>query len=391
MKVFAGLILVGALAFSVALIVPGRKAPTEAFAAAPPLTEPVAPEAKAPASEAANIPKVVLDESSTDWVVERFVGNSSAGQQAFFNGPALQVGGVGRPYRITFTTDGTGYFRSKDVGVVKVTPDGVAVLVLNETGKIEGPAEEVAAGNPVWNPIDNSLYLTGPNCIRRLYTRPDGTRWVEVVAGKPGIPGHQDGPAKAATITGFGSLYCTEKGVIYFSDGGIRKLENGTITTVTKAIKGFGAYDEDADIFYYRCPKGPQKCAYSFDLKTGKSTKILGMPKPTWRKEGYPEGSIENRFGKNSDGPALTHASFNSDGPWLYWDRFRKALWFGGPDEDRCRWIKDGWAKTVLTRKQHGLVWLSVIGIDFKGQVYIAGSSNPTGIWQARNIKEVKP
>jgi hypothetical protein len=320
--------------------------------------------------------------------VERFVGNTVAGQQAFFNGPALQAGGVGRPARLVVAPDGTAYFYSPDVGVVKVTPDGIAKLVLNETGKVEGPAEEVAAGDPVWNPKDNTLYLSGPNCIRRLYIKPDGTRWVEVVAGTPGKPGQQDGPAKAATIKDFGGPYCTDKGVIYFSDDGVRKLENGTITTVTKAIKGFGAYDEDADIFYFA---GPPQSAYSFDPKTGKSARVLGMPTRPWRQEGYPNGAIENRWGANSDGPALTHASFNSSGPWLLWDRGHKALWFGGPDEDRVRWLKDGWAKTVMTRKQQGLVWLSVIGVDAKGRIYIAGASNPTGVWRAYNKKEVKP
>lgn len=391
----AGAVVVGGAAVAVAQLA-GSSAGDEksaelprkaAIAAEKPPNTPAAQaaqsEAKAPVPDLAKLPEMVLDESSPDWVIERFVGNASAGGPAisFFGGPALQVGGVGRPSRITIAPDGTAYFSSS--GLVKVTPDGIALLVLNATGKVEGPAEEVAAGGPTWSPKDNTLYLSGPNCIRRLLIKPDGTRWVEVVAGTPGKPGQQDGPAKEATIGGFGDPYVTDKGVIYFSDDGIRKLENGTITTVTKAVKGFGAYDEDADIFYYR---GPSQSANSFDPKTGKSTRVLGMPEPPDRK-----GCPNNRYYSNADGPALTHASFNSSGPWLYWDRHHKALWFGGPDEDRARWVKDGWAKTVLTRNQLRLCWHNVLGIDGKGGVYFAAASNPNGIWRAYNKKEVKP
>ncbi|MBA4388994.1 MAG: hypothetical protein C0404_13515 [Verrucomicrobia bacterium] len=367
----------------------------------PPATLPAAqPEAKPPAPAPENLPEVVLDDSSPDWVVEPFAGNASAGQQVFFDGPALQVGGLGAPNPIVETPDGTVYFNT-GAGLAKVAPDGTLRLVLRSVGKVEGPADEVASGRPVWNPKDNSLYLTGPNCIRRLYTKPDGTRWVEVVAGTPDKPGKDDGPAKTATLSfnpGSGQGVCdgffaTSKGTIYFSDGGIRKLENGAITTVTRAVPGFQAYDEEADTFYfplaYSKPEG--FFAKSFDPKTGNSAIVCGMLKPTWRKEGYPAGSVENRFNRNSDGPALTHASFNSNFHHCLWDPYHKALWVFGPDEERFRWLKDGWVRTVITKKQGQLVWCGVFGVGPKGQIYLTGASAPYGVWRARNTKEVKP
>ena len=57
---------------------------------------------------------------------------------------------------------------------------------MEKEGRIEGLMEECQAGRPIWNPKEKTLYLTGPNCLRKVVGKPDGTRWVEVVAGVPG-------------------------------------------------------------------------------------------------------------------------------------------------------------------------------------------------------------
>ena len=50
----------------------------------------------AAAQEPQNRPEVIADPSAGDWIVDRFAGNSTAGPR-FFQGPAREVGGLGRP------------------------------------------------------------------------------------------------------------------------------------------------------------------------------------------------------------------------------------------------------------------------------------------------------
>ena len=42
-----------------------------------------------------NMPTLIADESAADWLVDRFAGNSTAGP-VFMQGPAREVGGLGR-------------------------------------------------------------------------------------------------------------------------------------------------------------------------------------------------------------------------------------------------------------------------------------------------------
>ena len=334
------------------------------------------------------VPEVVLDESSADWVVEPFAGNASAGQQTFFDGPALQAGGIGKPLRAVEAPDGTVYLRTRS-GIVKITPEGIARLVLRNAGAVEGSAEAAAAGEFAWNPKENCLYLTGPNCIRRLVVGPEGSRRVEVVAGTPYAAGHVDGPALSAKMTHLtmdplwdyqgicDGFHVTSKGVLYFSDGGIRKLEDGAVTTLTKSVPGFMTYNEEADLFYLPSQDGIRGGA-TFDPKSGAVARIVGSPRST------------GHYEVNHDGPALTDASFNSNFSHCLWDPHHQALWVWGPDEKRFRWLKNGWVRTVITDKQGQLVWVNVIGLGAKGSIYLSGASNPTGVWRARPAKEAK-
>jgi hypothetical protein len=62
-----------------------------------------------------------------------------------------------------------------------------------------------------------NLYIadTGNHTIRRLDTR---TGQVTTLAGRPGIPGHADGPGSAATLTAPDTIQITEDGDIYIAD-----------------------------------------------------------------------------------------------------------------------------------------------------------------------------
>lgn len=430
MKIGLGVAVAALVAGGVFWAAGGR---SEESAEPAPVAEKVPGNDAAPAPPAKSYPMTLPDESAGDWVVDRFAGSSSAGPE-FFQGPARQVGGLGRPYSVAPAPDGTVYI-AVGAGVVEVSPDGTLRLVIGGGGsQVEGPPDQVVGGGLAWNPKEKMLYLSGSNCIRRLVVKPDGSRVVEVVAGTPRKAGLEDGPAKTATFTTVGNLCINSRGAIYFLDGRtygecIRKLEDGQVTTITKSGRGGSRVDgplaqakfnliglggnislgEEDDVLYMA--DHWNYAARRIDVKNGQVTTVAGMPKPTWRKEGYPAGSIEKRFNSNADGPAMTWGSFNSGCGYCCFDPVHKALWVGGPDESRFRWLKDFWGqegmvKTVIGAKggdkwnKDGLgtpaegvklVWNSVCAVDAQGRAYLAASSDPNGVWRAYNAKEVKP
>jgi hypothetical protein len=130
--------------------------------------------------------------------------------------------------------------------------------------------------------------------------------------------------------------------------------------------------------------------ARKIDLKKRSITTVVGVPRD------HP------RFNKHADGPALTHASFNSGCAYVKWDPVRHALWCGGPDEHRFRWLKDGAVKTVIGRRgnrrwpvdeqgvpaaQVSMVWSNVAAVDRQGGVYLVSASHH-GVWRAEEHKE---
>jgi hypothetical protein len=126
------------------------------------------------------------------------------------------------------------------------------------------------------------------------------------------------------------------------------------------------------------------------DLKSGTVTTIAGVPKE------------HARFNKHADGPALTQASFNSGCAYVKWDPVHAALWCGGPDEHRFRWLKGGAITTVIGRRGNRkwplndldvpaaevqLVWSNVAAVDARGGVYLVAASQ-WGVWRANMQKE---
>jgi len=380
--------------------------------------------AEAAAQQPEDMPKMILDGSAADWVVDRFAGNSTAGPE-LLQGPAREVGGLGRCGACPLP-DGTVYLPFPG-GLAEVDPSGTLRLVLEDRDILQGTTQQVCASAGVaYNPTDNRLYLAGRNCLRRLVMSPDAPPRAEVVAGVSGKPGFDDGPAATATFTRIDSIIIDSRGTIHILDHNerIRRVQDGAVTTLNAKVHSGKRIDgplaeasfamiglggnlcggEDDDTLYLS--DHWNFCVRRIDLKSGLVSTVAGMPKPEkWRpQEQTPQ---QKRYNANCDGPALTWASFNSGCAYVCWDPFHKALWCGGPDESRFRWLKGGELRTVIgsnpdrykwpkdaagvPAEKVFLCWNAVVGTDAKGGVYLSCSGEPNGLWRAFNAKEAKP
>jgi hypothetical protein len=241
----------------------------------------------------------------------------------------------------------------------------------------------------------------------------------------PGKPGFDDGPAASATFTHIDSIVINSRGTIHILDHNerMRRLEDGRVTTLNAKVRGGKRLDgplaeatfamiglggnlcagEDDDALYLS--DHWNFCVRRIDLKRGEVTTVAGMLKPD--RPPAQQTPQEKRFNGNCDGPALTWASFNSGCAYVCWDAVHQALWCGGPDENRFRWLKDGWLRTVVGSKPDQykwpkdaigvpaervfLCWNAVVATDANGGVYLSCSGEPSGLWRARNAKEARP
>ncbi len=392
------------------------------------------------------IPGIIFDDSIGDWVVDRFAGNSTAGMN-IYQGPALEVGGLRNVVQTLMTPDGTVYIACGTMGhsslvveLMQVSPDGTLYLVMEKNGLIEGAMSDCLAGRPIWNPKEKALYLTGPNCLRKVVNKSDGSRWVKVVAGIPyKAPDPKEklknGPAKKALFKSFQrGVVCNSRGIFYWLEsmprsGRLRKIEKGIVSTIplkrpdntskyflNLAMGGTGPWllslGEKDDTLYISDYYGQDgyvvlKC----DVNTGLLTRCCGMNRRA--KETFTTFMVQRhkRFKGETDGPALTHVSGNS-GMWGTYDAFHNALWIGCPDSSRVRRLKlggDGWVRTVFCARRPGTKTMryndndlgipgeqfmahypAVVGLDAEGGVFITNFWNKTGVWRAYNMKEVK-
>ena len=372
------------------------------------------------ANGAEDIPLIVRDDSAGDWVVDRFAGNSTSGS-VFFQGPACEAGGVGRTTSLAVAPDGRVFFPVSE-GIAEVSADGMLRLVVSrQEWAADGLDDLYARGGLVaWNPKDSSLYFWGKSCIRKLVEKPDGSRAVEVVVGDPEKTGLDDGPAAQATLTSIGNLCIDSRGTVFFYDGQqygscLRKLEDGVVTTLTTKLRtgklvdgpledacfnfinlgGLNGIGESDEVLYLA--DHWNHAIRRIDLKSGQVTTVAGMRRP---EKGDPRAK---RFGNHADGPALTHASCNSGCTFAVYDPVHKAVWIGGPDEHRLRWLKDGWVKTVMGSQRGkwdidgpgnpadvvNMSWCWVLAVDAQGRAYIMNGASKTGYWRLYNKKEV--
>jgi hypothetical protein len=133
------------------------------------------------------------------------------------------------------------------------------------------------------------------------------------------------------------------------------------------------------------------------DLKTENVTTVAGRVSSL-------KDMSSDRSGK--DGPALTHSDFISGCTFSVYDPVHKAVWCGGPDEERLRWFKDGWVKTVMGHKTREvsndwglndinvpvdsvtMSWTWVLAVDRQGGAYVYNGTSRTGFWRLYNKKE---
>lgn len=378
-----------------------------------------------------NLPKTILEDGIENWVVDRFAGNNTAGP-IFYQGPAREVGSLQNPFWSLEGADGTIYLVIVLQGAVvpkimKVDTEGTLRLFMDDKGLLEGRLEECQAGWPVWNPKEKALYLVGRHCLRKVVEKPDGTKWVEVVAGVPSpTPGlrvkrePRDGPAKQAVFTDeprYG-VVCNSTGTFYWLEDtdvtkGLRKIENGRVSTVPLHFKEQGEFlgvlyeggmlslGENHDTLYISSIYD-NKAIFRCDLKSGELVRVCGIRE---------QSDAYQRKGKEADGPALTHAAFNGSAYGLY-DPSYHAIWLWGQDHIRVRWLRldgDGWVRTVFgtpraaTKRQFDKykdtnalgvpgeqfrlgrdAIIKIAGIDSHGGVYlIMHHHEGSGFWRA--------
>jgi sugar lactone lactonase YvrE len=374
------------------------------------------------------VPLIVVDEAADDWIVDRFAGNSTAGY-AFSQGPAHEAGGIGRP-AVAVAPDGNIYLATgamswvKDI-IVRVSPDGTLRLLAGGGSSLaDGPAANARiavdwrGGGLAWSQKDKSLYFVHATvpAVRRLYRKDD--QWsVENVAGNPEKAGADDGPAKMALFGEPRSLVVTSAGTIYVLDGStlLRKIEDGVVSTLAKFSGGREIVDgpldnatfaitnmsgqiapgENDDVLYVA--DHWHFAARRIDLKTMTVSTVTVS-----ENRDNPKGG---KFGRpaHADGPAMTHATYNSGLAYVCYDPVHKALWVGGPDEHRMRWVHDGWVKTVTGHEPGSwssdgmatpsgkpkFTWGNVAAVDRQGRAYITTPAG--GVWRAYNRKEVNP
>jgi len=366
-----------------------------------------------PPAEPDDMPLIIPDPSAGEWLVDRFAGNSTAGP-TFLQGPAREAGGLGRcgacplpDGRVLIPFGG---------GVAEVDTEGTLRLVA-PVNPLNGTTAQVTANVMAYNPKDGCVYLAVGHGLGRLIERNDGPWKVEIAAGKADHAGFDDGALKDARFTRIDSIVINGRGEIYVLDYNqrIRRIADGQVVTLNASVRSAGLVDGPLEKAAFRmiglggnlCGGEDDDTLYlsdhwnfvvrRIDLKNKTVSTVAGMPKP---KESQPakQSAREKRYNRNSDGPALTWASFNSGCAYVCWDPVNKALWCGGPDENRFRWLKDGQILTVIGAKgaekwpkdalgvpaeSVRLVWNAVAAVDSQGRAYLCASSDPHGLWRA--------
>jgi len=177
---------------------------------------------------------VIPVEDLDDWRVERFCGNP--GNRGFVQGDRAETGSPGM---MAFDSQGNAYVACGTF-IEQIARDGKVRLVAGTpgiTGHNDGPPAQATFGGAcdVALADDATLYvIDGLNFTLRRLRKRDNLWHTETLAGQPGKQGHQDGQGTGVLFTApFDSITMGPKGVVYLMDGDwLRRFENGAVVTL---------------------------------------------------------------------------------------------------------------------------------------------------------------
>lgn len=329
---------------------------------------------------------------NNQWVVDRFTGNDGAGLMPF-QGIANEVGGMRRVMDIKETpwgmlvASGGEYLDAQEIYIVK---NSVLRTFMEREGAMEGPIELCQSGLMAWNTFDNSLYLTGPYCIRKVYRDTDGRLKVKIVAGSPYTRASTTNcdalDARFQRCYGFaaqpdGTLYWLESGT------SLRKFEpyngaNGWVTTLNmNAATGESVFaplgterldlaaGEDANTLYLADYMGEQmRC---INLATAVAAPILGNGTTTHHE---------------LDGPPLVYVTCANGVRGVYHPGYN-AIIINGHDGQRWRWAKrsgDQWVRNIISDLLTASNITALNSTGVAGNSFRLLGSNPQDYWHPR-------
>ncbi len=170
-------------------------------------------------------------------VIQRFAGQYNVYGEEGNGGPALDAKLI-FPWYVAAAPDGSVYISDAATrSVRKVSRSGIITHVAGNKNSTDlqhdgEPASSAALYGPYNMAVapDGSLYIDDSRRIHRV----SGGQITTVAGnGQCCIPSGDGGPARSATIRSYGIAVDTN-GVLYIADEGvIRKVENGTITSIT--------------------------------------------------------------------------------------------------------------------------------------------------------------
>ena len=191
----------------------------------------------------------VIKGNQTDTLLGKIVQYDDNGHpQGYFVDGKLEGALVSRPTDGVYGGGGELFFTDSANHVIKIISDDLLYTFTgrNLPGYADGDQQTAMFNYPTAIAIDdnNNLYVadTLNHCIRKV----DGAGNVTTIAGTPKKGGYSDGAAGTATFLDPAGIAVSADGkTVYVADTGnnlIRKIENGSVTTVAGAMS-----DKDSD------------------------------------------------------------------------------------------------------------------------------------------------
>lgn len=311
--------------------------------------------------------EIVLADDAPAWQKEPFAGCAALGYD-ILQGPRLQAG-LPRRIGMIFEPDGSALLVSEKL-LLHLDTQGTVRLLAGRpgvSGHQDGPAPlaRFSALSGAARCGDGGFFLNdrGNVCFRRLYRKEDGSWWAETVAGVPGTRGRKDGPAQEALFQNPCNLAVNSKGELFTCDKDyLRKLAGGQVTTLNPN-GGTGFADGPLASAKFSLIMGAG-CAFDDqdDLY------IADRWNNRFRKVDFKTGQVSTYAGSGRrahhvDGP-FAECAVEPGGLW--WDPRRKSFYVQLVDSDNLARLENGWLKTVIPH-------CGMVGLDAEGQLYGSG------------------